>query len=575
LFPRSLPLCVVAIFIAGFVPAALAQTSAQQATCDKYHLTRRCTELVTEFSSTHALIDSGTSNMDDPSSSNRTFAAEIGPRAGKQIAASDLKAMLKQDAQVAMQSVSTSAAVTQTGASATGTGSTNLVSKPTTTDLISMAAESGAFTDTINGTTATIQANALGIAKYIANVPIFEKWENAAGESGLPDAIQPLNFNVTLNIAQSSSSPVATSGGANSVTPSSIGSILIPSNNASLSSFGVTYNLYRPYNPQDKRFLAAWAKAVLANAPAAQAATIQIGDAINLLVPGTTFGSDDLPTDPDVKKALLAWRAAGLAAEQKPYFDDFVAAYAAYDNVFCDYVMKQADAVKNVENLVHVLGVFQEAVYAMVNQARGTPLATIGYTYSAPVQKPATHDASAVISELFRGGKTKLPNSTCTTIDTDTCRTFMSGAQLTGNFAASIYSTVPAGAAYGRFRDVQLSAEFDKPFGGTVAVPRGTFSVAGYGQYQYDPTVLNITSANLAPGTNITLPANAQVLLGTAGWLGVIQGKLVISLSQGLKVPLAIKWSNKTDLLQANDVRGQIGLSYDLSALSSLISGNK
>ncbi len=146
---------------------------------------------------------------------------------------------------------------------------------------------------------------------------------------------------------------------------------------------------------------------------------------------------------------------------------------------------------------------------------------------------------------------------------------------MTGNFTASWYATGPSGATYGRFRDTQLSMEFDKPFGGTVSAPIGTWSIAGYGQYQYDPTVINITAGNLAPGTNITLPSNAQALLGTAGWTGVVQGKLVLNLKQGLNIPLAIKWSNKTDLLtNANDVRGQIGVSYDLSALKSLITGS-
>ena len=154
----------------------------------------------------------------------------------------------------------------------------------------------------------------------------------------------------------------------------------------------------------------------------------------------------------------------------------------------------------------------------------------------------------------------------------DNTRTFLSGAQLTGNFTASLYAKVPTGATYGRFRDLQASAEFDKPFGGTIADPRGVFSLAGYGQYQYDPTVLNITSENLVPGTNISLPANAQVLLGTKGWIGVAQGKIVFNISKGLSLPVALKWSNKTDLTKGNDIRGQLGLSYDLSALSKLIS---
>jgi hypothetical protein len=164
-----------------------------------------------------------------------------------------------------------------------------------------------------------------------------------------------------------------------------------------------------------------------------------------------------------------------------------------------------------------------------------------------------------VLSYLFKGDDPKK-------------RTPLTGAQLTANFATSIYATVPAGAAYGRLRDFQLSGEFDKPFGGTPDEPRGTWSLAGYGQYQYDPTVLKITAGNLVPGTNIGLPGDAQVLLGTAGWLGVAQGKLVINLKKGLNIPVAVKWSNKTDFLKGSDVRGQVGLSYDLSALSKLIS---
>jgi len=56
------------------------------------------------------------------------------------------------------------------------------------------------------------------------------------------------------------------------------------------------------------------------------------------------------------------------------------------------------------------------------------------------------------------------------------------------------------------------------------------------------------------------------------GWIGVAQGKIVFNLSKGLSLPVALKWWNKTDLIKGNDVRGQLGLSYDLSALFKLIS---
>jgi hypothetical protein len=83
--------------------------------------------------------------------------------------------------------------------------------------------------------------------------------------------------------------------------------------------------------------------------------------------------------------------------------------------------------------------------------------------------------------------------------------------------------------------------------------------------------VLNITAGNLAPGTNISLPSNAQVLLGVPGWLEVAQAKLVFNIGKGASVPIAFKWSSQTDLVQQGDWKGQFGLTYDLTALSSLL----
>lgn len=547
-------LCALTLLVAAAAPFANAQNDAQKAICSKHDLSlQRCGMLADEFLTNHQLQTLGLSTtLDDPSFSPRAFAAEIGPSAILATMKSGLSADAKQAAEAALQTMATSAAVTQVGGAATANGSTNLVTKPTTTDLISLAAESGAFTDTVNGTTTTLQANALGLVKYFGNRPIFQRWE-----SKYADATQPLNFSVTLNVAQSSASTAPTTGSANGITPSTITSVLLPSNNASFSGFGVTYNVYRRYSPQDKTFLAAWSKAVIANKAAISAATTTLKADIDLLLTPAI----QTAVEKNVSTPLQTWHTAGADAEKKADFDTFVAAYATYDKVFCDVVMSEPDAPKNAVSLVQALQSFDDAVDAVVNQARGTPLATIGYSYSTPVSQPATHNATAAVSYLFKGK----PNAATGK------GSFMSGAQFTGNFTASIYESLPAGAAYGRFRDVQLSSEFDKPFGGTVAAPRGTVSIAGYGQYQYDPTVLNITAGNLAPGTNIALPSNAQVLLGTAGWLGVVQGKVVFNLSKGLTIPVAIKWSNKTDLLAGSDTRGQIGLSYDLSALSSLL----
>jgi hypothetical protein len=563
-FHRCLGLLV---FLSVCFTMSLAQpvkvTPAQQRICDRHNESLMCEQLLREFQSTRELLGgTPSSRVDNPFNFTETFVNKAAGKALLRQIESEFAAQAKEAAQTALQTISTSAANNQNGGAPSASGSTNLVSKPTTTDFISMAAESGAFTDTINGTTMTIQANALGLTKYFANRPVFERWKSTAA-----DAIQPLSFTVTLNLAQTGSTTATTAGSANAVTPPSIASVLLPTNNASFSSFAANYVIYRPYNPQEKSFLDSWRKALATSKDALAVAAKPIASLINKLQSGEGIEALQIK----VQTSLDEWHKSGADAEAAArahggdtdsFFEQFVSAYSKYEDAYTDALLSLPNAPKQVLDLNNAVAAFKDAVYTVLDKARGTPLATLSYLYSAPEGKPATHNITAVASYLFKG-------------DNPQKRTPLTGAQLTANFTTSIYATVPAGAAYGRLRDFQLSGEFDKPFGGTPAEPRGTLSLAGYGQYQYDPTVLNITAGNLVPGTNIALPGDAQVLLGTAGWLGVAQGKIVINLKQGLNIPIAVKWSNKTDLLKGSDVRGQVGLSYDLSALSKLISPSK
>jgi hypothetical protein len=534
-----------------YVPVSVAQTieQQQQAACDRHHEgTKYCERLKREF--TDLKLSQGTPvlDLDNPFTYSDEFAIRVA-------LSSDFAK------QLAQQIISTGAAVNQTGGAPTASGSTSLVTKPTTTDFISLAAESGAFTDTLNGTSMTLQANALGLTKYFANRPVFERWQ-----SRYADTIQPLTFTATLNVTQTGSATAATTGSANPATPASITSVLLPTNNTSFSSFGVNYAVYRPYSPQDKKFLDAWDSALTDNQSALQDATKNIAVEVDKLFPQDVMKSVITQMNgPSLDGPFPTWHKAASDAEKKggaEGFDEFVAAYSTYQDAFAKAVLATPNAPKTILALLQAIDAFNQVVYTVLNKARGTPLATLSYLYSAPQGQPATHNITAVLAYLFKGDDPKK-------------RTPLTGAQLTANFTTSIYASVPSGATYGRLRDFQFSGEFDKPFGGTVAEPRATWSLAAYAQYQYDPTVLNITAGNLVPGTNIALPDNAQVLLGTAGWLGVAQGKIVFNLKQGLNIPVAVKWSNKTDLLKGNDVRGQIGLSYDLSALSKLISPAK
>ncbi len=442
------------------------------------------------------------------------------------------------------QTLSTKADVNQAGATDNSTASTSLVTKPTTTDLISLAAESGAFTDTVNGNTLTAQANVDGLRRYISGIPFADLTPTAA------DVLQHINLTATFTVAQSGDTGVATSGSATSSTPS-IASVILPSNNVSFNSLSASFSLYRKYDPRSKSFLSAWQAALKENA--SEIAT-GVG-AVELADQKITAARLKAIANPAVVAAQAAWVANAKSDETQNDFAKFVADYVAYCTVFVT-ALRAADPQNYDSNLLSIntaLDSLKEVNDAVLDKARGTPLLSLVYTYSTPPNKPATHEATLSAAYVWKGG-----------------------TQFTGNAAGSWFASIPTGANYGRVQSYQFSGELDQPLGPATTrktAPRATVSFAGYGQYQNSPTVLNITSGNLAPGTNIALPSDAQVLLGTAGRLGVAQAKLTFNASNGLTIPVAFKWSNKTDLLQGSDWKGQFGISYDLSNLPAMLKG--
>jgi hypothetical protein len=524
-------------------------TDEQVENCKQSALTEaECDNLALEFNQTKSATSTAGLKLSlrDPFADLTPFIVGIRKRAFEQVAAQAAKGILSTDAQAALNSsaqiLSTKAAVTQTGANSNASGSTNLVNKPTTTDLISLAAESGAFTDTVNGNSLTAQANADGVRRYFAGKPFAD-----LNPSTL-DYLSHITFTATFTVAQSGSTGVSPSGPANSSTPS-VANIVLPSNNVSFNSLSVNYSFLRTYNPHSKTFVNDWQQALKDNASSLASAVKAVQVAVLKASPIRVAAS----SDPDFTVAEAKWATDAKNAENTGDFAAFVGAYKDFTDVF-ESTLEKANPnnfysdILSINTALEALRTINDHI---LDNARGKPLLTFNYTYSTPQGKPATHTATLAAAYVFKR---------------------WNGAQLNGNAAGSWFASVPAGAAYGRVQSYQLSAEYDQPIGPKSA-PRATLSLAGYGQYQYNPTVLNITAGNLAPGTDIDLPNNAQVLLGTAGWLGVAQAKLVFNVGKGLSIPVAFKWSSKTDLLPGNNWKGQFGITYDFSGLSSMLTG--
>lgn len=502
-----------------------------------------------DFSSVHGI------SLADPTVVLGAFIVGVRKRAYAGLVSNTLSGDAKAAAQGALnqfaQLVSTKAAVNQSGANTASTGSTSLVTKPTTTDLISLAAESGAFTDTLNGNTLTVQANADGLIRYFSNKPFADLEKPKLADT----LLEHLTVTATFSVAQSGSTGVKTSGSATSGSPS-VSDIVLPSNNVNFNTVSANLAVVRPYVPNSKKFNKAWKDAEKPQLAALSSAETTIYKARLKLQPVV----QKVESTDSFKEAEAIWLKNAKADEENGDFNKFVSDYKTYTDAFEAGMFaptNNVDPTVTVESQVLDLNSDIASLSSIngkiLDQARGT-LFTLNYTYNTPPNKPATHTGTLILAKVFQNSN---------------------GRQLTANAAGTWFDSVPKGAKYGKAQSYQFSGEFDQPMGGTATAPRATFSLAGYGQYQYNPTVLKITSGNVAPGTDITLNGNAQVLLGTAGWIGVAQSKLSFNIGKGMTIPVAVKWSNKTDLVPSNDWKGQFGVSYDLSAFSSMLSGLK
>ena len=416
------------------------------------------------------------------------------------------------------QAVSTKAAVPQPGASAANSGSTTLTAKPTTTDLISLAAESGAFTDTVNGNSITAQANVNGLRRYLSDLPFA-----SLNSSTLEDYLQHMTLSATFNLAKSSSGAAPVTGQATSGTPSGIASVLLPSNDVSFNGLGVSVAILRPYTPTSAKFNKAWTGALAEKANSPNTEAQQLFTDFTKAIPGGIYTSN-----PKVSAALAKWRLdAGRdeASNDTDAFARFASDFAAYMDAIAGALETNPDFDQSIVNTATDLDQLRQLRNKIIDEARGKPLLTFNYNYVTPTNEPAMHNATAVFAYVWSKHD--------------------DGAQITGNAAGSWFASIPAGAKYGRVKDYQLTAEFDQPVGKDPSAPRAIASLAGYAQYQYSPNVLNLTVADVIPGTNISVPANSQVFTSTAGWLGVAQAKLVFNIGKGPRCRLRLNGPTK------------------------------
>jgi hypothetical protein len=444
----------------------------------------------------------------------------------------------------------------QSGSSVGTGGTTNLVSKGLTSNILSAAAEYGALTETTSNQTVTLKGALGGLPVSLINhnkladcaadlllIPcINHKWinrlnrvsygvsfdtsQNSQTINGTPNGkvsgtAQPGTFTANAHQINQITGKVVLMAG-NQVTPDNfvkkIASDLdgdVPKSAKDLDAARQSFLTWEQNNRSDFQ---AWQDAAV----------------------------KELKSASSGRDLVLKWQELGcsLVNVLGGPINDSCAELAGVRSA----APQDPDLFKNAETLAEKYSGWVSAQYSYAECLRAKPVLSFEYNENRPASQP--------------------PNSVFRLIYDQTFKKWT----LTFNGAASIYDSTPSTSIPGasRLRDVQAAAEVDYDLTSIGILGSGSSAgLAYYYQNQESPAILNVNPANPVLGVTFTgLPAGATQVFATKGTIHIAQAKLALGSGQSsFHFPVAVTWSNRTELVSKPEWRGQIGISYDFDSL--------
>lgn len=234
----------------------------------------------------------------------------------------------------------------------------------------------------------------------------------------------------------------------------------------------------------------------------------------------------------------------------------------------------QDTLIADLNRFVIQSDVFESQLESAILAASSTPMLTAEYDFNTPQNQPTY----STVKSIFTYSWTKKNKEGASTPPASSALT------LTLNAGVSIYSTAPSSTILGssELRDVQFGMEWDKNIPSSQWsrwiswVGDTTASATYYYQDQTSPSILKVTPGTPLPGITFTgLPSTATQVFTQKGEIHLIQAKFGLGTGTNVKFPIAVSWSNRTELIAHPAWGLQFGIAYDFSSLLGGSGSNK
>ena len=482
---------------------------------------------------------------------------------------------------------------TQTGSTNSTSGSTSLVSEGGTAQILSVAAEYGALTQTVSGQTVTVKGTLDGplvaatrqyLLGFCPDDPSSVKLDSFCINKKTHDWLSTVSYGITFNTnspSQSANGMVMTGGTSGGSTTATAQPVTFTASGREISAITAAFSFnpqtWRPPNTTaDKavrqKFQQAWQKAF--QSPQAgtldnlKQATAILAAQMNILL--TDLG---LPARPETVAQLPDTNA------HKPFLDFYIKHWWPETLAQLQSDKDQGNEALFEQHLSAAIQRLYERLIAYdptIPQRAGDILRAssrarfeVDKTIEDVLQ---TINSQPLVTVEYDDSRPQNQNS-YSTLKVILNKGFGNNWRFTFNGAVSFNTTdqtyVPG---FSTFRSAPAGVELKYSFGNLSLLGKslGNAAVSGtyYYQDQHSPAILNVTPGTPLTGITITgLPSNATDVFAEKGPIHVGQLRFELGSGSSVKFPIAVTYSNRTELITKPELRAQVGVSYNFDGL--------
>ncbi len=383
--------------------------------------------------------------------------------------------------------------------------------------LLGFALEHGGLTQSDDGSTVTLRGNAVNSIRALIDTTYLGSYK-IGQDDRLIQYLSKLSFAASFNIA-------ANQGNSGQTFSSGTGSF---------SGASAQYEIYNHRDPRDKKWARKWDQL-------SSTAGLQLARQYTNLTSAVRRNDQKFQTWLSSQADIIIAMPENARDQQLPsVLEDTIKSFG-------DNFWNLPELQKSISDFTAGIARYVESEDTVFTETKKTAIVTLDYNF---VRQSLPSTATVNAMQLGQ----RLPDLSNLTLVLERGFAGANAPELTFNASGTWFSSCAAGR--GNLRDARASLQLDVPLRKEIE-NIGKLTLSFSGQY------LRLFEEPI--GQKVTLKG---VTIDRTGGIGVFQTKLSIPVKgSGIRLPISFTYSNRTELIKEGEVRGNVGITFDLDSL--------